>query len=128
MGELIERAGGFTEQAYLKGAVFLREELRKKEQEQLNQLARRLQTDLATQSLMAKKDSALGLGQAQQLLAQLQATKAAGRLAIRLDELEVGSDEDLTLKDGDQLYVPNTPVSVTLIGEVNSPTSLRWKP
>jgi polysaccharide export outer membrane protein len=128
LGELIERAGGFTEQAYLKGAVFLREELRKKEQEQLNQLARRLQTDLATQSLTAKKDSALGLGQAQQLLAQLQATKAAGRLAIRLDELEVGSDEDLTLKDGDQLYVPNTPVSVTLIGEVNSPTSLRWKP
>ena len=128
LADLIERAGGYTDQAYPRAAVFLREELRKKEQAEMDILQHRLQADLVSQSLGgAKPENAQGNAQAQQLLSQLEMTKAAGRLAIRLDKVKVDSDENIILKDGDQLFVPAKPDSVTLIGELNSPTSLRWK-
>ena len=127
LADLIERAGGYTSQAYPKAAVFLREDLRKKEQAEMQLLQRKLQADIAFQLLGDQKNNSQGIAQAQQILSQLETAKAAGRLAIRLEKVKTDSDENLVLKDGDQLFVPPKLDSVTLIGEVNSPTSLRWK-
>jgi polysaccharide export outer membrane protein len=40
LSSVIDRAGGFTSRAYLKGSVFTRASLRKVEQEQLNAFVR----------------------------------------------------------------------------------------
>ncbi len=41
--EVLERAGGLTDDAFPEGAVFLREELRLREQQQIDTLAERLE-------------------------------------------------------------------------------------
>src|ERR1035438_2190705 len=53
---LLERAGGFTAEAFSEGAVFVREELKKREKEQIELLSNRLQSDLAALSLEAVAD------------------------------------------------------------------------
>jgi protein involved in polysaccharide export with SLBB domain len=134
---LLVRAGGFTDIAFPYGAVFIREELKKREKDQLDLLANRLQGDLAALSLRAVAGSAFGSGGGggaasqgllvgQQLLTQLRATKPVGRLVIDLQAVlkeRVGGPEDVVLKDGDTLIVPKATEEVTILGEVQSPTS-----
>ncbi len=55
---VLQRAGGFTDIAFPEGAVFIREELKKREKDQLELLANRLQSDLAALSLEAVASSA----------------------------------------------------------------------
>jgi polysaccharide biosynthesis/export protein len=131
------RAGGFTEFAFPEGAVFVREELRKREREQLELLANRMQSDLAALSLEAIASSAVGggggsaaAGQSlvvgQQLLAQLRDTKPVGRLVVDVTAIQrgpVGGPEDVVIKDGDKLVVPKKTPEITILGEVQSPTS-----
>ncbi len=126
LSELIERAGGFGVRAYPGAAVFVREELRVKEQRQLDQMRDRLREDLAAMELkIAQEDPKVqeAYGSAQDVLGQLETTKAVGRLVIDLESIINGVSEDVVLKDGDRLFVPNRPQEVTVIGEVYHPTS-----
>jgi polysaccharide export outer membrane protein len=127
---VLERAGGITSLAFPAGSVFTREELKGREQEQLDKLVRRLQGDLASAALQgaqanqSQAPQALAVGQS--LLDQLKNTKPVGRLVIDLDAVlraDVGSDQDLQLRDGDVLVVPKTKQEVTVIGEVQNSTS-----
>lgn len=127
---VVERAGGVTEFAFTRGAVFTRESLRERERAQIEDLTRRLQTDLAQVSLMAAQeargDAAQALAVGQQLLAGLSEAEPVGRLVINLDEslkAAPSSSQDIILKDGDRLLVPRITQEVTVIGEVQSPTS-----
>jgi protein involved in polysaccharide export with SLBB domain len=128
---LVERAGGLTEFAFPEGAVFTRQSLKQREREQIETLTRRLQSDLAQVSLMTAQESrgdaahqALAIGN--QLLADLREAEPVGRLVINLNrsmKAKPGSPADVVLKDGDQLIVPRTTQEVTVIGEVQRPTS-----
>jgi protein involved in polysaccharide export with SLBB domain len=127
---VISRAGGLTGFAFPEGSVFTREDLKKREQEQLDLLATRMQSDLATLALQgaqanqANATQSLSVGQS--LLAQLKAAKAVGRLVIDLDQViasHTGSDHDVTLRNGDELVVPRLRQEVTVIGEVQTNTS-----
>lgn len=67
-----------------------------------------------------------GLAIGQQLLDQLRNTKPVGRLVINLDQVlkgPAGAPGDVVLRDGDKLIVPKTTQEVTILGEVQSPTS-----
>jgi protein involved in polysaccharide export with SLBB domain len=132
---VIARAGGLTDYAFPQGSVFTREELRVREQEQLDMLATHMQTDLtylALQGVAASQSTAAGGGAAgaltvgQTLLAQLRSTKAVGRLVIDLPRLmrePVGSSDDVILRGGDRLIIPKFQQQVTVIGEVQNATS-----
>jgi polysaccharide biosynthesis/export protein len=131
------RAGGFTESAFVEGAVFVRDELKKREKEQLDLLANRMQSDLAALSLEAIASSAVSstggaaaAGQSlvvgQQLLAQLRNTQPVGRLVVDIGAVQrepAGGPEDVVVKDGDKLAIPKKTPEVTILGEVQSPTS-----
>lgn len=125
--QLIERAGGLNERAFPRGAVFLRENLRIKEQAQLDSLRDRLKADLAAASLTAMQEgpqAQQAVATAQGLLTMLESTQAAGRLVIDLPAVLKGDTQlDVVLKDGDRLFIPDAPQEVTIIGEVNYPTS-----
>jgi polysaccharide biosynthesis/export protein len=93
LSNVITRAGGLTEQAFLSGSVFLREDLRRREGEQIQRLVNRLEADLATLAMQASRaaavqgggarvDQSMGVGQA--LLTQLRRTQPVGRLVIDL--------------------------------------------
>jgi protein involved in polysaccharide export with SLBB domain len=127
---VIERAGGLTDRAFPQGAVFTREALRERERQQIQVLADRLESDLASLALRESRESdgqtlqALSVGQS--LLAQLRTTEPVGRLVIDLEaHARAGSDAvaDLLLRDGDRLLVPEQSQEVTVIGEVQYPTS-----
>jgi len=126
LSDLIERVGGFTERAFLEGAILVREELRAKEQEQLDRLRDRLKGDLASISLQqvqedTQKQEALAM--AQGLVAQLESTQAVGRLVIDLEAIVNGVKTDIVLQDKDRIFIPDKPQEVTVLGEVNYPTS-----
>jgi polysaccharide biosynthesis/export protein len=127
---VLTRAGGITDLAFPDGAVFLRQDLKEREQQQLDVLASRLQNDLATLALQgaaanqAQAGTALQVGQS--LLGQLRGTTAVGRLVINLPRVlatDVGSTADVVLRDGDTLLVPRRRQEVTVIGEVQNATS-----
>jgi polysaccharide biosynthesis/export protein len=139
LSSVLQRAGGFTVSAFPEGAIFIREELKKREKDQLELLANRLQSDLAALSLEAVASSATspsaagaganasqGLIIGQQLLLQLRDTKPVGRLVIDIDGVAKGSPGgpgDVLLRDGDKLLVPKKTQEITILGEVQSPTS-----
>jgi polysaccharide biosynthesis/export protein len=127
------RAGGLTQYAFPEGSVFTRRELREREQRELDQLANRMQNDIAFVALegsvanQAGAASALTVGQS--LLTQLRQAKAVGRLVINLPRLmqsAPGSQYDVVLRDGDELIVPKQRQEVTVIGEVQAVSSHLW--
>jgi polysaccharide export outer membrane protein len=127
---VLARAGGLTNLAFPEGSVFTRVELAKREQEQIDRLAERLQSDLAAAALSAAAANQGGAGQAltvgQSLLNQLKGTKAVGRLVIDLGSVlaaREGSAEDVVLREGDTLIIPKQKQEVTVIGEVQNTTS-----
>jgi protein involved in polysaccharide export with SLBB domain len=127
---VLNRAGGLTALAFPSGSVFTRKELKEREQHQIDQLADRLQNDLAVTALQAVAANQGQAGQAlsvgQSLLSQLKSSKAVGRLVIDLGNIiktRVTSDEDVVLRDGDELIIPKQKQEVTVIGEVQTNTS-----
>lgn len=127
---VVDRAGGLTGFAFADGSVFTRLSLQERERKQLGDLVDRLQIDLAQVSLMtaqeARGDAAQALAVGHQLLENLRDAQPVGRLVINLDhsmKAAAGSSQDVVLKDGDRLLIPRLTQEVTVIGEVQSPTS-----
>lgn len=131
----LRRAGGLTDLAFPEGAVFIREELKVREKNQLELLSNRLQSDLAALSLEALTTSAVastggganasqGLAIGQQLIEQLRNTKPVGRLVVNIESvIKGGAGADVLLRNGDQILVPKKTQEITILGEVQSPTS-----
>jgi protein involved in polysaccharide export with SLBB domain len=138
LSSVIRRAGGFTDLAFPEGAVFIREELKQRERDQLDLLANRLQSYLTSLSLSVVSSStisgnangaaggaqALAIGQ--QLMTQLRQVKPVGRLVIDMNRVlkgRPGMSEDVLVRDGDKLLIPKQTQEITILGEVQSPIS-----
>ena len=136
---VLERAGGLTQYAFPQGAVFTRVELRRREQQQMDQLAQRMKVELGVLALRAVATSAGGnaangssaLIVGRSLLQQLRSEKAIGRLVINLPGIirrPMDSPYDVVLRNGDELIVPKFEQEVTVIGEVQDATSHLYNP
>jgi polysaccharide biosynthesis/export protein len=133
---VIARAGGLTQLAFPEGSVFTRETLKERERQQLRTLADRLRQDLASLALQTSQSGGeagdratetLQLGQT--LLADLQNAQPVGRLVIDFDKVAGNSGGDeLVLKSGDRLKIPQRSQEVTVIGEVQNATSHLFDP
>ena len=129
---VLERAGGLNDQGFPDGSVFTREGLRQREQDQLDRLTARLKRDLAVLALQGAQGGGQGAqaySVGQSLLGELEGSKAVGRMVINLPEVltgQPGGPQDIVLKNGDRLIVPKKPQEVTVIGEVQNATSLRF--
>jgi protein involved in polysaccharide export with SLBB domain len=124
--DVIQRAGGLTNRAFTDGALFSRENLRIKEDEQRERLIEQLESDLATATLSAtdSAEAAQAQSAARAMLSRLQNTESQGRLVIDLDKIIKDAERsDLLVKDQDSLYIPSIPYSVSVSGEVQFPTS-----
>jgi polysaccharide biosynthesis/export protein len=116
LSSVVRRAGGFTDLAFVEGTVYLREELKQRERDQLDLLANRLQSDLTSLSLEVVSSSTLAnngngaaggaqaLAIAQQLMTQLRQLKPVGRLVSDINRVmkgRPGVSEDVLVRDGD---------------------------
>lgn len=131
LSQLLKRAGGLTDFAYPQGAVFTREDLRKREQERMDEMASTLEAELVSNKFeQGDADGAQNAGFARQFIEKLQSTKAVGRFVIDLPEINrlvtgesKDSANDIVLKGGDKLFVPPQMQEVSVIGQVFYPTS-----
>ena len=125
--DVIERAGGLTENAFPEGAIFTREKLRRLEAQRLREAEERLQGDLVGVQLEGDDfggQNAERTQQVQDLLEEVQDSRPVGRMVINLAAV-VGLDDyqPIRLQDGDTLTVPTIPQAVSVFGEVQFPTS-----
>jgi protein involved in polysaccharide export with SLBB domain len=129
LSSLIERAGGVTSKAYLKGAVFTRVSVQALQKKQLTERVDRLEQQLllgagaALSSAVSGESAALekaALDQRKELLAKLRAVLPVGRVSIEIDPIESlkGSPSDIVLEEGDSLFIPERPSSVQVMGSV----------
>ncbi len=128
--EVLQRAGGLTNEAFAEGSAFTRESLRQLEQQQLDRLRERMRQDLIALSLQSanagQTETAEALQAGQSMLEQLQAARATGRFVIDLPGVlasRSGGELDVVLRDGDELFVPQRRQEVTVIGEVQNSSS-----
>jgi len=129
LSSLIERAGGYTDRAYLRGAFFTRERVRELQQKGLTELSSRLERDLIAGG---SKEIATALSpaevqakqveyeQKQKFVQSLKALKATGRMTIRMDYAGLlrGSEYDVEWEEGDSLIIPEMNKVVTVLGSV----------
>lgn len=133
--QVLDRAGGLTTLAFPEGSVFTRSDLRELQQQQLDRLAERTRSELASLALQAanagQASAAEALQSGQALLTQLEGATATGRFVIDLPGLvsgEIGGERDVLLRDGDLLFIPKMRQEVSVIGEVQNATSHLYLP
>jgi polysaccharide export outer membrane protein len=135
LSDLIERAGGYTERAYLRGAFFTRESVREIQQARLNEMMKTLEVEVAAfssqeaQATLSRDDiarQAQFVSAQRALVAKLRETKASGRVVVSVSPVSElkGTTNDLALEGGDTLSIPPRPNTVNVLGSVYNPTSL----
>jgi len=134
LSSIIERAGGYTGNAYLRGAVFIRGRVKELQQKGLDEMISRLErellaegslqvaTSLSKEEIEAKR---VELEQKQKFIESLKKLKIVGRMTIKLAHLRLlkGSEYDIELEDGDSLYIPLKGSVVNVVGAVMSGSS-----
>ena len=138
LSSVLERAGGFTTEAYLKAAQFTRVSTQKTQQEAIDKLIEDLETEVSRKAqevsgAFDREDieaNKLLLEARRSLIAQLKKARAKGRVVIRLakpEELK-GTSGDILLEDGDRLEVPKKTDVVNVVGRVYNPTGVQYDP
>jgi len=131
LSSVINRAGGYTEEAFIEGSVFTRESIRKNQSAQYNKSLARIKKELAIINAMpanAKKSAALSesANSLDEVMVEAKKYEPIGRVSIKLDENLTRFEDspfNLTLKDQDTIIIPSQIDTVTVFGEVFNPTS-----
>ena len=131
MDHIIERAGGFTQEAYLPAVVVTRVSVKRLEQKRIDEYISRLEadalrmtTELAAHGQQASDAQQL-LAQQEMLLSKLKSSEPVGRIVM--DMTNPSSYKDFILEDGDTIFVPKLSGTVSVIGEVFNPATFRFE-
>mgnify|MGYP001157849105 FL=1 len=131
LSSVINRAGGFTSQAYLPATVFTRVSVRQREKQELEKFIMEKQATLEKEAGRTESEEEKALiEKSKTLLQQLAQTPVTGRVVVNLEPWEkfVGSESDLTLENGDAIHIPAKPTIVSVVGEVNHAANVLYKP
>lgn len=122
--DAVQVAGGFTPQAYVFGADFSRESVRRTQEENYERALRDLEIELARNTSTQKAVSAdEAAAQAQRaagtsrLVDRLKAVHPTGRIVLQLTQ-DSRDLPALPVEEGDRLYVPPRPSTVGIFGSV----------
>lgn len=131
LSSVVRRAGGFTKDAYLPALVFLRESVRAQQLRHAEEIGRRLEDQLQgrLQQTVAETDRALisgALERRRALVDEIRRAPYLGRILMRLDRSYkfAGTDWDIVLENGDNVTVSHFPSTLSVLGEVYSPTNV----
>lgn len=130
ISNLIERAGGMTEQSYPAGAIFSRESERRTEELRFRAAAHDMERRLA--AAIERKDDPPDTAQIEMvrdLADELAQIEAVGRITVETDPtiLSARPELDMLLEKGDRIYIPKRPLTVRVSGDVLSPASLQFR-
>ena len=123
LSSVIQRAGGLTEVAFSRGAVFTRIDIAQKEESQFKELADRIEAELKA-TIIERVDEVQRPQEtsdvATSLVSLLRNAKSPGRMTIDLPTIlaKSSADYDVTLMGGDKLYIPQVKDEISVVGEV----------
>ena len=122
VGSLIERAGGFTDAAFIESTRYLSKVARERQTRSVQKIINQLRKSASSQSL---GDSGIASQGNLAYLDQLD-DNIEGRVVIDLPRILAGdASADITLQDGDEIIVPKLTSAVFLVGEVLEPGNYR---
>lgn len=132
LSSVIQRAGGFLDEAFIEGAVFTREEVRKLQIKRLEESIDRIKSRVTQENLSANEagesatDKQNMLNTIKLVEKESSLNKPIGRITIELfkdlDSFKT-SKYDIALKDQDTLYIPSINDTVSVVGEVLNQTT-----
>ncbi len=130
--DIINRAGGYTEEAYFQGAVFLRDDVAKSQKEAFRRSADQLENtivDVITNNT-TNNISESTLVPLSSLITKLRLEEPPGRMVVDLDTLKLRTDPiaNFTVKNNDSLFIPKRPNFVSIVGEVLNATTVGFNP
>lgn len=134
LSDIIERAGGFTPHAYLRGAQFTRLRVKELQQQGVKEMADRMERELLSggaeqfATAVSKEEIAAKQGELEQkkkFVDNLRKTRATGRMTIYVADAGKlrNTEYDFELEDGDTLFVPERNSVVNVVGSVMSQSS-----
>ena len=114
ISDLIEKAGGYTQNAYKFGAIYLNEDAKK-----VNELSKEILYQEFLDSIIAASQQNIGdLTPVVKLTEDIKNTSPNGRVVINL--LNDASIDLYNIKEGDELFVPERNNVVYVYGEISS--------
>jgi len=124
ISDAVRAAGGFTPAAFIFAAEFTRESVRATQQENYDRALRDLETDLARSSSSRRVGTAdeanaesSRVASSSRLIDRLRSLRPSGRVVLQLP-INASELPDLSLEDGDRIYVPPRPTTVGVFGSV----------
>jgi polysaccharide biosynthesis/export protein len=136
LSSILERAGGYTPDAYPYGAVLMRKAVREQEELAHSELVRRVEAQQANIRLLPEADQdqknakLTAIAQTQATLDQLRLSPPVGRLVIHIDEpidKWRNTPADVAMRDGDILVIPKKTGYVMVNGQVFNPTAVSYR-
>lgn len=133
LSALLERAGGFTTQAYPYGAVLVRREVRELENKSRMELISRIAAERAQLLTLPEGDAnqknvkVNAIALTDSTVNQLSTTTPVGRVVIHITSnihQWKGTPADIALRDGDILLIPKKANIVMVTGQVFNPTAI----
>jgi len=130
--DVINRAGGFTADAYDEGAVFLREQVAISQKDGFDRSADQLErtiVNIIAQGILTEASEAT-LAPLSGLIKRLRDIKPVGRMVVNLDDLTLKTNpfHNFKLQDGDSIHIPSRPYSVSISGEILNTSTLAFNP
>jgi protein involved in polysaccharide export with SLBB domain len=127
LDELVRRAGGLSDKAYLYGASFTRESARVFQQQRLDEYVSQLAISMQREGAVRAASSNSGisdpnaLAEQRDLIAQFRKLRATGRIVLQFkpNSASVDTIPHISLEDGDVFRVPSRPATVAVIGAVH---------
>jgi protein involved in polysaccharide export with SLBB domain len=130
LSSVLGRAGGVAENGFPQGAILIKVEAKKREQEQLERLIASIQRNVLGQSQTREKEGSLSGSDSKsdlEFLEDVLTEEAVGRVVIDLPAILAGdADADIQLEAGDSLFVPEFNNTISVIGEVRQPGNFRY--
>jgi protein involved in polysaccharide export with SLBB domain len=136
--QLVLRVGGVTPNAYLFGASFTRDSTRVEQQKNIDEALSRLERDIQRYNIVRAQNVTSGEDAAslkqlaenqEQLVGRLRQIRATGRIVLEIPENgDVRDIPDITLENGDRLFIPAPPSMVSVFGSVYSENSFIYRP
>ncbi|MET0514223.1 MAG: SLBB domain-containing protein [Nitrospiraceae bacterium] len=147
LSSILNRAGGFTANAFPNGIMLVRESVKVRQQAELDRFiaserqrltaqAAGLAAGAAGLSGTAALNTTGTMAEQQVLSLRLQQLEAIasrvelGRVVVRLDSVETLQDteDDIILEARDRITIPTPPQTVSIIGSVKNPSTVVYRP
>ncbi len=133
LSSVLARAGGYTPNAYPYGALLTRRDVREMERQNQLDLISRIKTEriqlkgLPEGDTDQKNAKLTAIAETDATLEELATREPAGRVVVHIQKdfnSWKGTDADITIRDGDEIFIPKNPSTILVTGQVFNPTAI----